>query len=310
MESQYTSLSDYMVVVYCATYNQHEFITDTLRGIISQKVDFPFCAVIIDDCSDDHQQEIILDFARQYPNIIKPVLLEFNHYQRGISRNGYLRPWIEHSKYVAHCEGDDYWTDPNKLQTQVDFMERHPECSLTYHSCHNLFVEGYNGNSVLFGETVKEEYSYLDILRGYPFQTSTILYRSSIWLSDFTTKSLNIMNYSSVLFLCASLQGHLMGVNRQMSVYRRNNQGISNDIHKRGKALILFNGWRAIAEMCNGEVSKAIHSIMVSAQLYSLYKVDKKQFILSCKEELLSNPTVVFSVFRRILFSWIVGIIK
>ena len=255
---------DYKVVIYCSTYNQRDYIEDTLNGFVKQKTNSPFCAIVIDDCSTDGQQEIILEYSKKYPDIIKPIFLTYNHYSKGLDKYQYLRPWIEHSEYVAQCEGDDYWLFDGKLQSQVDFMESHPECSLTYHACKNIFVDDFAGTAYRLGEHVKEEYSCQELLQGYPFQTATVLYRSSMRLSNLTMKALSILGFSSVLFFCASLQGKVLGTNQQWSVYRRNNKGISNRIHRGEKSLLLFEGWIEISKLCDKNTSKIIHRTVIT----------------------------------------------
>ncbi len=125
---------DYMVVIQCSTYNHEAYIEDAMKGFVMQITNFPFCALVTDDCSTDGTAEIIKRFAAKYPDIIIPILLGENHMQHKISRDPYLDPWHNRAKYIAICEGDDYWTDPYKLQKQVDFMERHLDCSMVFHN--------------------------------------------------------------------------------------------------------------------------------------------------------------------------------
>ena len=127
-----SNVHQYEVCVHCPTYNQSPYIEDCLNGFIMQKTTFPFCVVIVDDASTDGNQEIIKQYAEKYPDIIKPVLLQENHFSQKKSKRPYYSSYDEQSKYVAMCEGDDYWTDPLKLQKQVDFMETNPECGLCY----------------------------------------------------------------------------------------------------------------------------------------------------------------------------------
>lgn len=302
---------NYKVVIYCSTYNQREFIEDALKGFVKQKTNFPFCAVVIDDCSTDGQQDIILEYSNKYPDIIKPIFLTYNHYSKGLNKYHYLRPWIEHSKYVAQCEGDDYWLFDGKLQLQVDFMESHPECSLTYHACKNIFVDGFIGSKELFGESVVEKYTTKELFQnGYPFQTGTVLYRSSMWLSPFTTKALSILNYDKVLFLSASIHGCVLGINEQWSVYRRNNSGISKELNKGEKALMFFTKWTEIGDLCEKKTSKIIHQIVISQNLYQLSKSSLGDFLKSCRKELKYYPSVVYAVVRRVIRSRISHFVK
>jgi len=103
-----------------------------LEGFVTQKTTFKFEAIVHDDASTDGTAAIILEYAEKYPDIIKPILESENQYSKldgSLSRIMYNNT---HGRYVAVCEGDDYWTNPQKLQTQVEFMEEHPECSLLY----------------------------------------------------------------------------------------------------------------------------------------------------------------------------------
>lgn len=118
-----------IVSIRCCTYNQEPYIRQCLEGFVMQKTGFRFEAVVHDDASTDNTAAIIREYADKYPDIIKPLFSKENLYSR---RDGSLsRLMNEHmrGKYIAYCEGDDYWTDPFKLQKQVDFLESHPEYS-------------------------------------------------------------------------------------------------------------------------------------------------------------------------------------
>lgn len=119
-----------LVTIQCITYNHESYIRQCLEGFIMQKTTFPFEAIVHDDASTDGTAAIIREYSEKYPDIIKPIYETENQYSK---RDGSLtRIMNAHTrgKYVAICEGDDYWIDPLKLQKQVDFLESHPECSL------------------------------------------------------------------------------------------------------------------------------------------------------------------------------------
>lgn len=126
------------VFVRCLTYNHEKYIEDALKGFIMQKTDFPFLAVVIDDCSTDGTADIVRRYEAQYPDIIKGIYLPHNFRSRGEDKRPYYQEYVDKATYWAECEGDDYWTDPYKLQKQVDFLEAHPECSVTFHRCKHL----------------------------------------------------------------------------------------------------------------------------------------------------------------------------
>ena len=113
------------------TYNQKDYIRKSLDSLLMQKTNFKYEIIIHDDCSTDGTTDIVREYAKQYPDIIIPILEEENQYQKGNTRiiATFMYPKVR-GKYVAICEGDDYWNDPQKLQKQVDYMESHDECSM------------------------------------------------------------------------------------------------------------------------------------------------------------------------------------
>ncbi len=123
-----------LVSVCCLAYNHEPFIRQALDGFIMQKTPFPFEAIIHDDASTDGTAEIIREYAEKYPEIIRPIYQTENQFSRtgDYPHVAFVYP-IARGKYIALCDGDDYWTDPLKLQKQVAFMERHPDCAMCYH---------------------------------------------------------------------------------------------------------------------------------------------------------------------------------
>lgn len=121
-----------LVTIRCTTYNHEPYVRQCLEGFVMQKTTFPFEAVVHDDASTDGTAAIIREYAEKYPDIIKPIYETENQYSKhdgSLNRilNAHMR-----GKYMAMCEGDDYWTDPFKLQKQVDFLEEHPDCGMCY----------------------------------------------------------------------------------------------------------------------------------------------------------------------------------
>lgn len=126
------SSSSIFVCIHCKTFNHERYIERALKGFIMQKTTFPFVAVVIDDCSTDKTALIVRDYGDRYPSIIKAVCLEENYYSQKKSKGIFFEQYDRNAKYIAICEGDDYWTDPFKLQKQVDYLEEHPDIGLCY----------------------------------------------------------------------------------------------------------------------------------------------------------------------------------
>lgn len=128
-------MGDNILVSICSlTYNHAPYIRQCLDGMLMQKTNFDFEIIINDDCSTDGTTEIIREYVEKYPDIIKPIYHEENQYQKGV--RGMFAKFVfpkAQGKYIAFCEGDDYWTDPLKLQKQVDFLEANPNYSVCFH---------------------------------------------------------------------------------------------------------------------------------------------------------------------------------
>ena len=169
---------EYTVLIHCSTYNHGEYIKDALEGFVMQKCTYSFCAIIIDDCSTDNSPEMIRKYAEEYPDIIKPILLGKNHMQRGILRDPYFEKWHQRAKYIAQCEGDDHWIDPNKLQKQVDYLEGNRSVNIC---THNAFRQYPDGKKVLFNKNVKTGVYSLSqcLLKGWFTPTASFLYRNN-----------------------------------------------------------------------------------------------------------------------------------
>ena len=123
-----------MVTIRCITYNHELYIRQCLDGFVMQKTNFRFIAIVHDDASTDGNADIIKEYAKKYPDIIHPILQTENQHSKGFKEaKEMLINLCLQSKYVAYCEGDDYWTDPLKLQKQFDFMEANPEYAACFH---------------------------------------------------------------------------------------------------------------------------------------------------------------------------------
>lgn len=130
------------VSIVCIAYNQAKYIRQCMESIVSQKTNFPFHLLIHDDCSTDGTTEIIREFEENYPDIVKPLYEEENQYKKGNVMPSYLVLPHVTGKYVAFCEGDDYWDDPLKLQKQYDALEANPDCHMCVHRVKTVWENG------------------------------------------------------------------------------------------------------------------------------------------------------------------------
>lgn len=148
-----TGADDIVLSICCITYNHAAYIQKCIEGFLMQKTSFPIEILIHDDASTDGTAEIVKEFAEKYPDLIFPVFQEENKYSQGINvAADYLLPRVR-GKYIAVCEGDDYWIDPTKLQRQVDFLESHPSFSFC---CHQTYIYEQNTGEMSLWK-IKEE---------------------------------------------------------------------------------------------------------------------------------------------------------
>lgn len=131
-------MSEPLVSVSMITYNHAPYIANAIQGVLQQKVDFPIELVIGEDCSTDGTRDIVFNYQKKHPDIIRVITSEKNV---GMKHNGYRTTKACRGKYIAFCEGDDYWHAPDKLQKQVRYMEDHPECGLVYSSYDMYYVQ-------------------------------------------------------------------------------------------------------------------------------------------------------------------------
>ncbi|HET8886992.1 MAG TPA: glycosyltransferase [Salinimicrobium sp.] len=168
-----------VVSICCITYNHESYIEEALNGFLMQETDFPFEIVIHDDASTDNTANIIKEYEKKYPDLFRPIYQTENQkskYKSGMNpRFNYPRA---KGKYIALCEGDDYWTDPLKLQKQVDFLERHENCSMVFTGC---IVNKSNGEKRLIkydGLKTLDANEYVG--ENYFMATASLLFKKSI----------------------------------------------------------------------------------------------------------------------------------
>jgi len=141
MLARWGHLDEPLVSIVCTAYNHEPFIADAIDGFLIQQTDFPFEILIHDDASKDRTAEIIEKYEKRYSNIIKPVYQKENQYSKG-KKIFFSEIKRATGRYIAVCEGDDYWIDPLKLSKQVRFLEKNPEYVITGHDAVVVDVEG------------------------------------------------------------------------------------------------------------------------------------------------------------------------
>lgn len=257
----------YKVGIRCYTYNHSHFIEDAMNGFVMQKTDFPFVATIVDDASTDNAQQIITSYFNRFFNsedssvafredtgfgtilyaqhrtnlncFFAIVLLKKNHYSQKKKKRPYVSRWLDDAEYVALCEGDDYWTDPLKLQKQVDYMESHPECCMV--AC-SAFWET-EGRYLSCGCQKQYDCNLTtdEVIRkgGYYLATASLLFRMELsrdW--PLWRKKANVGDFP--LQILGTLRGTLHFFQERMCVYRYRVPGSFSDEHRVWSADFLY----------------------------------------------------------------------
>lgn len=251
-----------MVTIRCTVFNHERYLRECLDGFVMQKTNFRFEAIVHDDASTDGSAAIIKEFAEKYPDIIKPILETENQYSKQDGSLGRIMDESCHGKYIAFCEGDDYWTDPLKLQKQIDFLESHPDYSLCFHNAVIHWEDGRTEDSV-FSNVEDREYTAVEIFEKWTIPTASVVIRYNNDYKEWRSRAgLNKkFCYGDIIcFLSASKCGKLYGMSDIMSIYRK----------QEGGAVYTYNVKR--------QIRQAYHSL----EIYKVFGKELKK--ISCSK--------------------------
>lgn len=279
---------DIKVSVICNAFNHGKYIRDALEGFVSQKTDFPFEVLIHDDASTDDTADIIREYEERYPEIIKPIYQSENQYSQKISISITYQVPRAKGKYIALCEGDDYWTDPLKLQKQYDFLEAHPDYSLC--ACSTFWMNTLNGNRVDQGVVSEDiDITFEDLLenRDRIFHYATILMRADLWkdrpawIREFPVGDIP-------LTIHAALNGKIRMLADEMAVYRWYSSGswtvrMDNDARRANVCRRMIQGFTALNEQTGYQYDAVIRR-RLNQQKYTLALMEHDLKAIRSKE--------------------------
>ena len=215
--------SDILVTIHCITYNQEKYIGQAIESFLKQKTSFLYEVVVYDDASSDETPEIVLKYARQNPDIIKPILSKENQYSKGGFKKVFdvIEPMIS-GKYIAFCDGDDYWIDSYKLQKQVDILESQPNAMMVYTNYETVDECGIPFYRKEYEKKYKSKSHSGDILPelikdNFPLH-STTMYRREVIISDFVKECPVLLDY--LLSVSAAFKGDVYYLPEKTVSYR------------------------------------------------------------------------------------------
>ena len=205
------------------TYGHEKYIRQAIEGVLMQQTDFEVELIIADDCSPDRTKDIVEDIINNHPkgNIIK----YFRHDKNlGMQANGMFAVQKCTGKYIALCEGDDYWIDPLKLQRQVDFLEKNTDYSTVAENC-KVLDEKHNQSYIFSDKINSYDVSMEEIIKGRKFHTASILFRNENLKMPANYRLFPFGD--TLLFVVLAKAGKIIYLPNISLVYRRNEGGAS-----------------------------------------------------------------------------------
>lgn len=215
---------DIQVSIYCLAYNHEKFISTAIESFLMQETSFRYMIYIHDDASTDGTPDIIRDYARKYPDKIVAILQKENQYSRNVKIDISVLAPLFRGKYVACCEGDDYWTDPGKLQQQFAYMENNPQCPLVVHESIRVSEKGEfvsNFSPFRFSDASCKMDVEAVLKHINDFHTSSLFFRNAYYAQNIEfLKEIGSFDYVMKTMLATDMPGDVYVIPTQMSAYR------------------------------------------------------------------------------------------
>lgn len=213
-------MNEIKVSILCTAYNQEKYIEDALKSFVSQKTSFQYEVLINDDASTDRTPMIIKEYENRYPDIIHAIYQKENQYHKVNSINSQILFPLSKGKYIALCEGDDYWTSNNKLQRQFEMMEEHPEIDMCAHRAIRVSA---NSKSLINYMAPAEQDTILSVDQvisggGDYVATNSLFYRRELEANSYRFTKMLSLDY--IRQIHGALRGGMLYLNECMSAYR------------------------------------------------------------------------------------------
>lgn len=223
-----------LVAVICIVYNQETYLKDCIESLLMQKTNFSYVIIAHDDCSTDSSASIIQRYVDENPDKLIPFIEKENQYS--IKKGAFMKDLNEAAfatgaKYVAICEGDDYWIDPLKLQKQVDFMEKNPDYSLIGSNGLIRYSDINDGLKYFNNHDAIREISFEELVNTWVFPTASLLCRNDA-LRYFPEWSNELHFSDDVIVMTCAIHGKVATLGELSCVYRKGS-GITKEMDKK-----------------------------------------------------------------------------
>ncbi len=291
------------VSIFCLTYNHRKYISKALEGMLNQKTDFLYEILIHDDASTDGTQEIIRQYEEKYPNIIRAVYERENKFGKSNYSKDIFLPMMK-GRYVAYCEGDDYWCDDNKLQMQYDVLKKCDSLAMCVHKVQRRSEDDTmelgiipsrkmgDGNDLVLS---RQEYAKLLYRGGYPFHTTSYFVKKEV-IEKYLSFNRVGLDGDDLILRHVLLFGDVYYINKTMSVYRI---GSSSSVTKKLASSSLEKQFRNLINRCEDDMrfddlsNNEYHSLIINYCCDSLLtKVDEM------------GAEQVMAVLKKLMIRW------
>ncbi|MBP3805790.1 MAG: glycosyltransferase [Oribacterium sp.] len=291
--------NEYLLTIWCFAYNFADYIRDTFEGFLIQETNFKFRVIVFDDASTDGTSDIVQEYANKYPEIFVPYISKENtyyQYEKRLDILNSLRIDYQRGKYIAECEGDDYWIDPLKLQKQVDYLESNPECSMVVHPAY--WVDELNETKRVLPQVSESRYlTKWEIIaeEGTRIQTASFVYRADDVSIDMEFGLYTYGEYHRRLYEFA--KGRVYCMKEPMSVYRANHKGSWTETYYRNISFRAKNElyMQAFLEKYDKYTNFRYHEpvqMMINDNLHDAWLLDSKISLVEYDQLLKENTDI------------------
>lgn len=296
--------------VVCTTYNHELYIRECLNGFVIQRTNFPIEIIVHDDASTDSTVDIVKEYEDKYPHLFNNIYRTENWYSQGKDILGYLSTQKARGKYIAICEGDDYWTDPLKLQKQVDFLEANAGYALVYTGVQKVnsnsepmvrnMLKGVSGNITKYFFT-----------QGNPIITASVCFRSKYLLEygeEIKKIPFGLKMGDLPLWIYISLHGKFKYIEDKTTSYRILNESASHSKSKE-RVISFIANTRDVLLYFNNQYEIGIPESVIYKKYYgtlirNMAFFDRKDFILSYFGGVKYYPSLLLN-WKLLLFFFI-----
>lgn len=289
-----------IVSIQCLVYNHEPYLRQCLDGFVMQKTTFKFEAIVHDDVSTDGSVAIIREYAEKFPDIIKPIYEKENQYSK---RDGSIDKIMNEAcrgKYIAICEGDDYWIDPLKLQKQVDFMESNPEYTLCA-SNGFIFWDNLLNQPQYFNDIkISSEVTIEQLIKKWMFPTASLLFRKNI-LDDYPNWAKKIYSGDQTLILISVYKGRVYCLADLTCVYRKSEMNVHSISRNMDKNVMFLAEQKLLLYQLYYEYSKNKYNDIISQKIMEL---KNNLNYLKAKKRCIMLPLFIMPIFtfKRIIY--------